>query len=186
MHTFNIKIRFLCLFKNRNKRISYIKKFPPEIRYELVYSGSLYSWKYLPGFLTNIKYICSTGLDYLSEKRRIRKASWNLDVEFYKFILPRLRVFKNKFGGYPVNIQPFDENKQFTNKTTDKEREEEWAKIIQMMIDGFEVYFLTGLRFNGVLPSSKTETLYEEAEKLRQKQKIGRLLFIKYLDALWD
>ena len=58
--------------------------------------------------------------------------TWNLDVAIAKFILPRLKRFKEMNGVYPPNLT-----------------EKEWDTGLDMMIDAFEIassenwYFMT-------------------------------------------
>jgi hypothetical protein len=50
--------------------------------------------------------------------------TWNLDVTLAKFIVPRLKVFKELNNGYPSKFKA----------------KEEWDKVLDEMIEGFELY----------------------------------------------
>ena len=52
---------------------------------------------------------------------------WNLDSTFCKWMIPRLKTFKEKTCGFPVDLNNIDE----------------WKEIIQKMIDAFELYIST-------------------------------------------
>lgn len=56
---------------------------------------------------------------------------WALDVATAKFLLPRLKAFKEGHAGVPGYIDP-------DNKKKDKGAAK-WNKILQDMIDGFEI-----------------------------------------------
>ena len=50
--------------------------------------------------------------------------TWNLDVTLAKFIVPRLKRFKELNNGYPAHFKA----------------KEEWDVILNEMIEGFELY----------------------------------------------
>lgn len=84
---------------------------------------------------------------------------WNLDCTFIKWIIPRLKVFKEKTIGYPPDINSL----------------EEWKEIIQKMIDAFEIYSMD-------LPEYAYSSSHEEDSKLMKE---GFELFSKYFRNLW-
>ena len=49
---------------------------------------------------------------------------WNLDCAFVDWIVPRLKVFKEKTKGYPADVGS----------------PEEWDKILDKIIEAFELY----------------------------------------------
>lgn len=82
------------------------------------------------------KNICFSCANEVSDKDRQKKYKeqrmtrgfddtecWNLDITFCKFIIPRLKVFKEQNDGYPVRYHS----------------KEEWDKILDDMIEGFEL-----------------------------------------------
>ena len=81
---------------------------------------------------------------------------WNLDYHFCKWLVPRLKAFKEKTQGYPPNL-----------KTP-----EEWEEILQKMIDGFEIY------------TSDFENI-EDVKKNTKKTNSALSLFKKYFSYLW-
>ena len=85
------------------------------------------------------------------------KELWNLDINLAKYILPRLKRFKESVHSYPPNIT-FDE----------------YIRIIDKMIWSFEFIIEDGTRY---IP-------YEEDNFIKCQE--GLDLFAKYFRDLWD
>lgn len=88
---------------------------------------------------------------------------WNLDVTFARFLVPRLKAYKENQCGIPGGID-------LNNKTKDKGKAR-WEKILQDMIDGFEII--------------ATVDGYDWKDKSGKPQKAIKL-FAKYYFTLWD
>jgi len=82
---------------------------------------------------------------------------WSLDYTMSCFILPRLKKLKDTKSGYPSEL----------------ESHEEWAAIMQKMIDGFQA-IVDDERY--------------PAGSMKQKETIeaGLKLFAEYFQNLWD
>lgn len=83
---------------------------------------------------------------------------WSLDITIAKFILPRLKIFREVVDCYPSNLNSI----------------EEWYEILDKMIEAF--YFIAEKQFN---------TKYEETEKDKQIVEEGLDLFREYYHGLW-
>ena len=89
---------------------------------------------------------------------------YDLDLEIAKFIIPRLKLYKNECLSleetgieiYPNDFKSFDE----------------WILVIDKMISAFETYW------RGVEYSDIMDEKYKEV-------KDGMYLFVKYYDCLW-
>ena len=68
--------------------------------------------------------------------------TWSLDCTFAKFMLPRLKRFKEIKNGYPSNI---DDNPAGGYS---KKAESIWNKIVDEMIEGFQL-MADGKQFGG-------------------------------------
>jgi len=109
---------------------------------------------------------------------------WDLDNQISKFILPRLRRFKNKVSGYPVSIvEKCDTDRKEWKESgcvpegRDTYYEQKWKGIIDEMIKTFE------LHVNGdVYKGANVRKDYLDREKKFQK---GLALFAKYYEHLW-
>lgn len=84
---------------------------------------------------------------------------WNFDATFCKWVIPRLKAFKEKTIGYPVECNSL----------------EEWKGIIQKMITAFELYNTDQLYNPGFKDFEKENKLIQE----------GFELFSKHLPSLW-
>jgi hypothetical protein len=82
---------------------------------------------------------------------------WNLDYHLCKWLIPRLRSFKEKTNGYPPNLKS----------------PKEWDKILEKIILAFELHISD-------IPDSA-----EQARKESKQIKEGLSLFSKYLYYLW-
>ena len=82
---------------------------------------------------------------------------WNLDITIAKFILPRLKAFKEKAKGYPAKLSGI----------------EQWREILDKMIFAFDKVVST---FDRPEPYSE-----EEHDKIDE----GLKLFAKYYHDLW-
>ena len=67
---------------------------------------------------------------------------WNLDYTIARFILPRLKAFKESTGGYPYGM---------TN--------DEWHNILDRMIEGFELIVKDDIEVNEEEEKKKVEAL---------------------------
>lgn len=83
---------------------------------------------------------------------------WNLDSTFIEWILPRLKTFKEKNCGYPIEMSS----------------KEEWDEELETMIQAFE-YYLKG-------PFSVNAEEREREDKIIAK---GFELFGKRIRNLW-
>ncbi len=81
---------------------------------------------------------------------------WSMDHSLAVVILPRLKEFRKKHGGYPGSLETM----------------EEWDAILDKMIAGFE-WFASDARFDA------NPIGYEDAQ-------IGLDLFAKWYGHLWD
>lgn len=89
---------------------------------------------------------------------------WNLDHTMAKFILPRLKAFKNYRGTYPPDLTP-----------------EEWNEKLDEMIWAFDA----------ILHEEETMPVIDGGEKVKimaylKRRDKGLKLFGKYLMDLWD
>lgn len=138
---------------------------------------------------------CDVKRWFISTYQRIRygvadEECWSLDSTFTKFILPRLKHFKNmkRYAHHP-DLTP-----------------EEWEQVIDELIWTFE-YMSDSERFNP-FPTSWTETnedlkdylnrektsdekeslnnWIKKNEELEQRKQKGLELFAKYYNHLWD
>lgn len=81
---------------------------------------------------------------------------WNLDATFVRWMLPRLKAFKEKTQGYPCDVS-----------------EDEWNDILNKIIKSFEVYMKD-------LPDD-LEELRKDTETIKE----GFKLFGERLYNLW-
>lgn len=85
---------------------------------------------------------------------------WSLDCTIAEFIAPRLKAFKEaaaKIGDHPGNVP-----------------EQEWQKILEEMVEGFEIY------------PDRFDWTDEEAERNWKKVNKAMSHFHKYFFALWN
>lgn len=92
---------------------------------------------------------------------------WNLDLTFAKFILPRLKYFKNKTNGYPSNLT-----------------EAEWDRNLDDMITAFawiasKSYYDAPMKEDGSIDHNAYLKLHEDAQR-------GFELFGQHYMGLWD
>ena len=120
------------------------------------------------------KNICFSCANEVSDEKRQKKykeqrmtrgfddtETWNLDITFCLFIVPRLKVFKELNDGYPA---------RFSSK-------EEWDKILDDMIEGFE---LNSNKFNW-----ETSDSNEENGNRAKVKKAIRLFQENFYDLWW-
>lgn len=120
------------------------------------------------------KNICFSCANEVSDEKRQQKYKeqrmtrgfddtecWNLDITFCLFIVPRLKVFKELNDGYPA---------RFHSK-------EEWDKIIDEMIEGFE---LNANKFNW-----ETSDSNEENGNMAKAKRAIRLFQENFFDLWW-
>lgn len=91
--------------------------------------------------------------------------TWNLNSVIARFVLPRLKRFKEVNSGYPMNMTY-----------------EEWNEIIDKMIWSFEHYDYDSETFDGVDYWHLTEAQKEDIQKRHQE---GLNLFGEYMGGLW-
>lgn len=84
---------------------------------------------------------------------------WNLDSTICEWLLPRLKTFKEKTIGFPLDFSSL----------------EEWKETIQKMIDAFELHISD-------LPDNLRTEEFKKESKLIQE---GLELFGKYFNNLW-
>ena len=95
---------------------------------------------------------------------------WNLDYHFAKLILKRLKAFKQmKRFCYPPPENP---------KCTEIKNEEDWEKVLDDMIEGFETYIIER--------DDDYEFSIEKCNQFQQKIDRGLYLFEKYFGYLGD
>lgn len=95
---------------------------------------------------------------------------WNLDDTIAKWIVPRLKAFRDTTQAYPANLESF----------------EQWQEMLGEMIFGFEFSSDEWYRDN-VFQCSK-ESLEEkmaEFDSLVQRAENGRVLFAKHFNGIW-
>ena len=95
---------------------------------------------------------------------------WNLDDTIVKWIVPRLKAYKDTTQGYPGNLDSY----------------ELWQSMLDEMIFGFEfdesnwysehVFGLKG---------EEKEKKLKEFESLRERAEKGRIIFAKCFNNLW-
>ena len=85
---------------------------------------------------------------------------WNLDYTICKWILPRLKSFKEQTKDYPPELNNLAE----------------WKEIIQKIIDAFEIYSID-------LPETPYSSSYEEDDK---RVREGFELLSKHFHNLWQ
>lgn len=82
---------------------------------------------------------------------------WNLDCTFVDWIIPRLKVFKEKTIGYPADVKS----------------PEEWDKILDKIIKAFELYKQA--------PCDDLKQLHMDNQIIKE----GFELFAKRIHNLW-
>lgn len=123
------------------------------------------------------KNICFSCANEVSDKERQKKYKeqrmtrgfddtelWNLDITFCKFIVPRLKVFKELNDGYPARFNSI----------------EEWNKILDEMIEGFE---LNSNKFDR--DTSETLDSNDENGNMAKAKKAIRLFQENFFDLWW-
>lgn len=83
--------------------------------------------------------------------------TWNLDASILKFILPRLKRFKEVTNGHPGNLT-----------------EQQWNDVLDTMIQYCEFSLTDELLY-----------IHSYSEKQKKLVKNGRKAFIKYFHHLW-
>lgn len=83
---------------------------------------------------------------------------WDLDDTIARFVLPRLKAFRNYTKGYPQDFSSF----------------EEWQAAIDKMIRAHEIKIL------------EQEMFIDDNEKLVKEMKEGYNLYFEYHSHLWD
>lgn len=94
---------------------------------------------------------------------------WNLDQTYSKFILPRLRRYRESFCGTP-----------YSKDKDDYLEPDEWAEVLDKMIFAFE-YDLCLFDYK-----SPDEISDEDLKKNYERAKEGMKLFGEYYFDLWD
>lgn len=89
--------------------------------------------------------------------------TWSLDYTIAKFILPRLKYFRDNHVGFPDTVST-DEN---------------WCDILDMMICAFEFIIMD---YDGIAPDSNDH----EYEFRKSAIDHGMRLFAKHIQNLWD
>ena len=182
MYGWFFKQRLSCLFKSRNKRITYLKTLPIEIRADLRYPPFSYNWKYLRNYPNNIKDVFRSIHYHTSNNKRIDTDWWNLDSSISRFILPRLRMLIKHHHGYPADMPLYDSN----IKATDELMSESWELVLAEILFAFEWGIRADLHFSGRSSYDATSPLHEEYLKNVARKDRGMQLFVKYYNTLWD
>lgn len=182
--------RIKLLFMSRNKRIYYIKKLPVEKRYSLARNIFPWSWRYPSAWHKNICYAFSEAWTYLSPRRQINKEWYDLHSHMSCWILPRLRILREKKIGTPIEFYPEDyhlidwanlKNNPEERERADREQSEsvnKWNAILDDIIYAFEYFLLIEIRYMGI------QSKENEADKARYER--GMRYFAKYYFNLWD
>ena len=126
------------------------------------------------------KNICFSCANEVSDEKRQKKYKeqrmtrgfddtecWNLDITFCKFIIPRLKVFKEQNDGYPVRYHS----------------KEEWDKILDDMIEGFELNsnkFDTVFSFDLSVKCQYKQDLSSNTQGVSKTQKIFKTSYNLY------
>jgi hypothetical protein len=115
--------------------------------------------------------------------------TWNLDYEIAKFIVPRLKRFKEITIGVPCNLPSFNIDQR--SEDADKKAEKEWDDILDKMIKGFEWLLKEDdWVFDSYSDPSLTDKAkyeeYKKRQRLVQKEVTeGLNLFKIYYRNLW-
>jgi hypothetical protein len=141
-----------------------------------------------------------------------RSEWWGLDTTICRFVLPRLKEFRNNVQGHPSGLVPAEveenEDENFSQGM------EEWKKILDKMIFSFECILndnedidIPHIKFKFVQKNENDKFSYmeydatpEEIEqhkkdfevymkKLNARQEViqeGLQLFAKYFETIWD
>lgn len=108
--------------------------------------------------------------------------TWSLDYVIAKFIVPRLKRFKELKTGWPNNIVG----------ESDKDCEEQWNQILDKMIRGFEWilmeddYVHQSFQDNKLPYDKKMADVQKRLKKVDREVKEGLDLFKKYFRGLWS
>lgn len=114
------------------------------------------------------------------------KETWSLDITFAKYIIPRLKKFKELENGYPGRGE--------------MDTPEKWDEALDKMIQAFEYvidwdkYWLDDPRYDYTdIMFGKNKEFYEKIKENKRSEDIRRLaaineglqLFAKYYMSLW-
>ncbi|WP_304068592.1 hypothetical protein [Megamonas hypermegale] len=103
---------------------------------------------------------------YLNKHRQLMIHTWNMNWTLTLEIYTYLRAFKEGIGQFPCYPGCFD---QF----------EEWASVVDEMIDGFESYIKWQIK------DDKFEATTEEYDEMKPKLEKACKLLGEWLPALW-
>lgn len=125
---------------------------------------------------------------YLKEKGLyvMNKELWNLDYTIAKWILPRLKLYKNLTIGFPsIDRKVYSETKEYKDITF-----EDWQNILDEIILGFEQILIDPLDIaidKDLDFKNKTDyKIYEDICNERQEKiERGLDLFKYYIQDLW-
>lgn len=95
------------------------------------------------------------------------KETWNLDITFAKYIIPRLKKFKNLNNGYPGREE--------------MDTPEKWDEALDKMIQAFE-YVVN--EFDWWVDNPKYDC-FDEEKRIQAVINEGLQLFAKYYMDLW-
>lgn len=97
---------------------------------------------------------------------------WNLDNTIAKWIVPRLKAFRDRTKAYPANLESF----------------EQWREMLDEMIFGFEFTSISDewyrdnvFQCSGDMHDKKMN----EFESMAKRAENGRILFAKHFDGIW-
>ena len=93
-----------------------------------------------------------------------KRELWNLDMTITKFVLPRLKLFREKVDSYPIRF----------------ETEDEWYDILDKMILAFEHLNNDDFRVDTSDPNWR-----EKEDRCNAEIKEGLNLFAEYYRGLW-
>ena len=184
MYKLSIKHRLYLLFKNKNKRISYLKKLPPEELLKLRNGAFPYTWliKDPHTIYKNIIHLFKAARYHLSSNKRVNIDWWNLDTQLAYWILPRLRMLRKCSHGHPINLPPYDRNIH----QTDDSQHENWLLVIDDIIFAFEYPLILELRFLGCPPTDPLHPLSDILKQMEERKNRGLHYFVLYYNDLWD
>lgn len=95
---------------------------------------------------------------------------WNLDDTIAKWIVPRLKAFRDTTQAYPANLESF----------------EQWQEMLGEMIFGFEFSSDEWYRDNALgRPKEEREKKKNELESMVKRAENGRVLFAKHFNEIW-
>ncbi len=115
---------------------------------------------------------------------------WNLDHAIVEFVLPKLKLFKEKYGDATIPGCFFSDYNDTQKLTTEESKERdvkysaEWQDKLQSMIEAFELIKREDDHFDiDYVDGHFSQELFEANEKIINE---GLMNFAIYFRALWN